>query len=128
MRPRTVIRAFWATLVVLWVIAPPFARATEDIGDWSGVDLVFLLDQSGSMGGQAFAEVLPNEPGNDSQDLRFWAPVFAMEFLNKNASIGPSNNVMGFEKFIRHILNIIDNVSKYSFCSSFTSKGFSINS
>lgn len=48
--------------------------------DWSGLDILFIVDQSGSMGGEEFG--LDGRVSNDPQGFRFKAPQYALEWLS----------------------------------------------
>jgi hypothetical protein len=47
--------------------------------DSDGIDVVFIVDQSGSMGGEAYGE--PTRTATDPDDLRFLSVEFAIELL-----------------------------------------------
>lgn len=62
-------KVFWylaLLVIVLAIFVSPSAADEGDIVGYTGVDVVFLVDQSGSMGGSR-AHPLPNDPNN----LRF---------------------------------------------------------
>jgi len=55
------------------------SQAQTGTDEWTGLDILFLVDQSGSMGGAAFGQ--PGRQATDPSGLRFQSMEFAMEWL-----------------------------------------------
>jgi len=72
--------------LLLW---PVFTgTAQEHPPAYSGVDILFLVDQSGSMSGEAFGE--PEREATDPLNLRFDAAQYALDIqrLDKHGRFG----------------------------------------
>lgn len=72
-----------AVLTALVMLVPLSFYAVvkaQDTSSYTGLDVVFLIDQSGSMGGEAFRST-EHPQANDRLGLRFYAPQFAMDWL-----------------------------------------------
>lgn len=68
--------------VVEVVNRPEIQSNPIDSQDWTGIDILFIVDQSGSMGGEDFGMTGRNRPPNDPQGFRFKAPQYALDFLS----------------------------------------------
>lgn len=79
--------AFWCILVGLMVFVlllamlPDQPARAEEPEPYTGMDVIFLIDQSGSMGGREFGS--DREP-NDRQRLRFNGTQFAIAWLGSD--------------------------------------------
>lgn len=74
--------ACFAALLVAILLETPGALAKTETADgpFSGADIVFIVDQSGSMGGKRYgSDVHPNP--NDPDDRRFEVSRFAIDFI-----------------------------------------------
>jgi hypothetical protein len=68
-------------LLVLLLCQFPIGNAhADDGGEYTGLDILFLVDQSGSMGGEG-AGGLDHPVPNDPLGLRFYATSYAMRWL-----------------------------------------------
>lgn len=74
MRWRLIAVILAMVMVVNQIVLPISA---QDAGDIAGVDFVFIIDQSGSMGGDAQDDVAANDP----LGLRFYATQYAADWL-----------------------------------------------
>jgi len=78
MRNKIFTRGLLLILLALWTgLSVSHAQNT-----YSGLDIVFLVDQSGSMGGQAYGYPQANA-GNDPLSLRFEAVQYALDTLGQ---------------------------------------------
>lgn len=71
-----------ACLVALGFLPRP--TVAQD-SPFTGIDVLFLVDQSGSMGGREFGE--ESREGTDPNGLRFEAAQFAMDWLGELANV-----------------------------------------
>lgn len=72
-------------LLLLVIVQAPLAAQTP----YTGVNLLFIVDQSGSMGGVRYDGPSVYGEGNDRYDLRFAAPQYALTWLTdlRSASV-----------------------------------------
>ncbi len=77
MRWKLLLISIFLLTLTLSVPSPSFLRAQED--GITGVDILFIIDQSASMSGGA-----AGVPTNDPLDLRFYATQFAAEWLGSD--------------------------------------------
>jgi len=74
-------RSWWiALLLVLMTMFAPLTIDAQAVS-YAGLDIVFLIDQSGSMGGKAFSNTSWERPGNDPNGIRFQATQFGIDWL-----------------------------------------------
>jgi hypothetical protein len=73
---RTSVIVLIASLLLIIVSWPAAAQTTA----YEGLDLVFLIDQSGSMGGKAFSTTVSTDT-NDPNGIRFLATRFGIDWL-----------------------------------------------
>lgn len=66
--------------ILMAFLATSPATAQDTTSTYTGVDLLFLVDQSGSMGGAAFGS--GNSAGNDPLNLRFESVQYALSTLS----------------------------------------------
>src|SRR5258708_40172899 len=57
------------------------AQASPPASPYSGLDVLLLVDQSGSMFGYYKGAPIPKQPATDQNGLRFQAPQAALQFL-----------------------------------------------
>lgn len=78
--------------ILLLAIAVPWSSLHAQSSDDDEVVILFLVDQSGSMGGDAYG--LENRPPNDPLDLRFEAVQYALATLSDyRRTIAPNTNI-----------------------------------
>ncbi len=87
----------------------PAVRAAQDPDVYSGIDVIFLVDQSGSMSG-----LCNGCPFNDRLDLRFYSLSYAMKWMGENY-IGVDTNKIPFRVAI---INFGSTVEPWDFDTS----------
>jgi hypothetical protein len=77
-------RTAWLWLLIALAItrAPVSAQSPSEPPPYTGLDIVFLVDQSGSMGGQAYG-FDPGGVGTDPLELRFEGVQYAIDTLGQ---------------------------------------------
>lgn len=67
-------------IIGVWLLWPAAGHA-QTPSPFTGLDLLFIVDQSGSMGGPVYGGAALYGDGSDPDGLRFRAPTFALEQL-----------------------------------------------
>lgn len=76
-------------MLALIAFAPTYGQqAVPPTPAYTGMDILFIVDQSGSMGGQRYGgDAQTHGDGSDTLDLRFLGPQSALELLSRNQAI-----------------------------------------
>ena len=96
-------------MMLLLLVPTSFAQDTQP-AIYDGLDVLFIIDQSGSMGGVAFGSP-QNDEGSDPQGMRFVAPQTALNLLNTYIGFDVNNvptvnlSLMAFGQSNRLLLN-----------------------
>ena len=81
---RKLVRYFVLALILIALVAPgsPLKALEQPDNDLAGANIVFLIDQSGSMGGSEYGST-SHPVANDQDGRRFEAARFATNFLGE---------------------------------------------